>query len=452
MSARRPERDASAGRASSSWRSIARTALFLLPIQVVFRTGEAIVPLLLAAWFGRTPETDAYYFASALFVFAGSFVAAAFQDSALIPVLSEVQARDRGEHARTIRALFGYTLVGGAVLGLAGGAITLGWFAWRYEGQVFTDAAWLIPPFAVYLMALAVRALFVGVMNQRGRYTVHPVASGVGIAAALTVVAVGRGALGIRVLPLAWLLQEILAAVIAGTIASMDLEARLAPTLARSETLERFFRLALSEVVGGAITRLNPVVDQAIAGLSSVVGGGTLLRYAFDVASLPNSAAQATVFPPLLSHLSEHAAGKHWDAFEQTVHRALAGVCGVLLAMCALLFAFRRPVLRLVFLHGAMDAAGVDGMSEVLPYALAGVAPFGALLVLARAHVALQNSRIMISMGISNAALNAVLDVALFPWLGLRGIALSTSLMQAAIAGVFWVRLKARVAACRGAP
>jgi putative peptidoglycan lipid II flippase len=117
--------------------------------------------------------------------------------------------------------------------------------------------------------------------------------------------------------------------------------------------------------------------------------------------------------------------------------------------MSALLFVFRGPILRLVFLHGAMDATGIDAMAELLPYALAGVVPFGALLVLARAHVALQNSRIMISMGILNAALNAVFDVVFFQFLGLRGIALSTSVMQLAIALVFWARLRTRLRECR---
>ena len=42
-----------------------------------------------------------------------------------------------------------------------------------------------------------------------------------------------------------------------------------------------------------------------------------------------------------------------------------------------------------------------------------GVAPFGALLVLARAHVAQQNSRIMPSMGILNSVLNAVFNARL---------------------------------------
>ena len=38
--------------------SLARTALALLPLQAAFRGGEALLPLLLAAWFGRSSGTD----------------------------------------------------------------------------------------------------------------------------------------------------------------------------------------------------------------------------------------------------------------------------------------------------------------------------------------------------------------------------------------------------------
>jgi len=430
-------------------RSITRTALLLLPVQIVFRAGEAIVPLLLAAWFGRTPETDAYYVAWAFFTFAGALVASAYQDSALIPVLTEVHARDEREYVLVLRSLLGHTLAYAAALAVGMGAIALAWFRIRYQGDLFAVAAGLVPSFALYLVALALRALFVGVLNQRGKYFVHPVASGVGIVVAIGTIAAFRDALGVRILPIAWLAQEIVTGAITGRAAVVLVGSPLTPTLARPEPVRRFFKLVTSEVVGSAITRINPVVDQVMAGLSSLVGGGTLLRYAFDVASLPTSAAQATVFPVLLSHLSRDAADRRWDAFERTVVRALLGVCGLLAVMSALLFFFRGPILRLVFLHGAMDPAGVDDMAAILPYALCGVVPFGALLVLARAHVALQNSRIMVSMGILNAALNAVFDVVFFHFIGLRGIALSTSMMQLAIAVVFWVRLRTKLADAR---
>ena len=93
-----------------------------------------------------------------------------------------------------------------------------------------------------------------------------------------------------------------------------------------------------------------------------------------------------------------------------------------------------------------MDAAGVERMIELMPYHLVGVAPFGALLVLARAHVALKNSRIMVSMGLINACSNVLFDVVLLRPLGLKGVALSTSLVHTVVAIVFYVRLESRLA------
>ncbi len=129
--------------------------------------------------------------------------------------------------------------------------------------------------------------------------------------------------------------------------------------------------------------------------------------------------------------------------FRATVQRSLAWSVGLLAAASLLVYAVRAPLLRAIFLRGEMDAAGVDRMIEILPYHLVGIAPFGALLVLARAHVALKNSRIMISMGVLNASMNVIFDVVLVKAIGLRGIALSTSLTHLVVAVVFWFRLEA---------
>jgi putative peptidoglycan lipid II flippase len=91
-------------------------------------------------------------------------------------------------------------------------------------------------------------------------------------------------------------------------------------------------------------------------------------------------------------------------------------------------------------------------MAHIFPYHLVGLAPFGALLVLARAHVATKNGGIMLSMGIINATANLVGNVILLQFLGLEGIALSTSLVQLVVAVVFWFRFEARLAALRTAP
>src|SRR5581483_3391122 len=87
-----------------------------------------------------------------------------------------------------------------------------------------------------------------------------------------------------------------------------------------------------------------------------------------------------------------------------------------------------------------MDAAALDTMTRILPYHLIGLAPFGVLLVLARAHISLGNSRIMIGMGALNAGVNLALDLVLGRALGLAGIALATSLVNGLVAAVFWLR------------
>jgi hypothetical protein len=92
-------------------RPLVRTALTLLPLQVVLRGGEAVLPLAFAAFFGRTAETDLYYLLAAYFVFAASVVTGAFQDSGAVPVLIEVRGREPSAVPRLAGALLGYTIV-----------------------------------------------------------------------------------------------------------------------------------------------------------------------------------------------------------------------------------------------------------------------------------------------------------------------------------------------------
>jgi putative peptidoglycan lipid II flippase len=434
-----------------SGRSIARTTLVLLPLQVVSRGIEALLPALLALWFGRNEVTDVYYFAWAVFALAGSLVFSAFQDSAVVPVLAEVK-RAEPELVPLVRgSLLAHTLALGSALAALVALAARAWFSVRYAGDARPIALSMVAPFGAYLVALAVKTFLASMLATEHRYVPLPVASAAGAVAVIGVIAGGRGALGMVAVPCGMLAGEVAAgAVLAAWARSARIALRL--TFARPEPVRRIARLVAAEVGGGAVTRVNPVVDQLMATLAAVTGGGTLLKLSGDVSTVPTSLLQATLLPVLLTHLSDDFAARDVARLRATVRRALGSVVLVMAAAAALLWAAARPLLYLVFEHGAMDAAGVERMARLLPYHLVGLAPFGALLVLARAHVATQNSRIMLSMGVLNAALNAGLNAALLPWLGLEGIALSTSCTYAVVAIVFAVRLEARLAATARAP
>jgi putative peptidoglycan lipid II flippase len=148
-----------------------------------------------------------------------------------------------------------------------------------------------------------------------------------------------------------------------------------------------------------------------------------------------------------MSHLAADHAQRDVETIRHTVGRAVAWVMAILVACSVLLYVVRLPLLRLIFLHGQMDEVGVDRMAAILPYHLVGLAPFGALLVLARAHVAMKNGRIMFAIGVFNAICNVVFDLLFYRLIGLEGLALSTSCVHTAVAIIFWFRLQTHLGA-----
>jgi putative peptidoglycan lipid II flippase len=419
---------------------LARTALTLLPLQTLFRGGEAILPLLLAAWFGRGADTDLYYLLAAYFVFAAALVTGAFQDSAVVPILVDVQANEPSELAAVAGSLLGHTLAVGLALAIVMGGLAAG--VALFSSTLPVLALELVFVMSLGLVATAVRAFYVGLLHARGRFLAHPLASGTGMWLALMAIAAFRHALGVVVIPAALLMGELLAIVLLAAFCARSLGLRVIPHLGRPEPVRRIFGLVRLELTGSLITRMNPVIDQLMSRLAGVLGGGTLLLCANNVASLPNSILQATLLPAFLTRLAEEVPRP--VQFLATTKRTLAVAVVLLIATAAALTAFRLPLCHLLFLHGAMDNAGVAKIADIVPWSLLGIAPFGALLLLSRAHVACRNSRIMPSMGVLNATCNVVFNTLFVGRFGLAGIALSTSVTYVVVAIVFWLRLPYR--------
>lgn len=424
-------------------KQIAKTAALLLPAQVLLRATEALLPLLLATLFGRSVATDVYYFSWAVFSLAGSLVFAAYQDSAVVPILAEARKKDP-ESLPTLRgALVAYTLIVGGSISLVIGILATVYFRMKYGEAELALAARMVVPFCFFLLALAVKTLFFALLTAEKKFFQQPILSALGVLVSLGTIYGMRTSAGVAAVPVGQLGGELTTIALTWLFTRKALDVKLSLTV--TEPLRRFVRLIIAEVSGGAVTRLNPVVDQLMAGMANVPGGGTLLRYSSDVSSLPTSLLQAALLPVLLSHLSDDYAERQFAKLRRTVRWAIVWVTLAALVVSGILFVIRGPVLRLAFLHGQMDAAGVERMANIVPFHLIGVASFGALLVLARAHVAIQNSGIMISMGFLNATANAVFNVLLLQVLGLEGIALSTSMMQTLVAVVFYVRFEKRI-------
>ncbi len=425
--------------------SIAGTALRILPLQIIFRAGEGLLPFFLAAWFGSNHSTDVYYFAWAVFAFAGSLVFSAHQDSALVPVLAEERLERPAEVPRLVGSVLAHTWIFGGILAALVAAGALVWFRIRYDGPDFALAGTMVVPFAVYLVILSTRTFFSTLLVSARHFAPQPIASAFGMMTTLAILFLLNERVGVLLIPLASVAGEIVATTTLAWVALRIARLSITLNLSRPPALLKIVRLIAADVGGAAITRINPVIDQLMAGLVGIAGAGTVLKYSGEVALAPTSLLQAALLPVLLSHLSDRFAAREFVIARTTVLKTLTIVCSLLLVISIVLFAIRGPLLRFAFLRGSMTPEGVELMISIFPYHLVGLAPFGALLVLARAHIAAKNTSLFLAVGIINALCNALFNVILLRLIGLPGLALATSAVQAVVAVVLWRKLEQRL-------
>jgi len=432
-------------RRSPLLRAVGRVA----PWQAVSRGAAALLPILLATWFGRSAATDLYSLMAAVFVLAGSMVFACFQDSALIRVVLDVERDDRPSLPSLAGALLAYTLLGASVLAAVVGAAAFAVIRARTAPALGALVGPMSAGFSLYLFSLALRSLFSSLLAARFRFVTESVGMAIGSCAAVGLALALRGR-GVAVMPFALAGGELVAAAaLFGSLCQAGLRPRL--TWRRSPALRRLAGLVVSEIGGAAVVRANPLVDQLSAQTLGIVGGGTMLRLSGDLGHAGASLLGPLFLSILLSHLAMAGARGDYRDFRATLARSLATVTLLLAAVAVVAGLLRGPLVRAVYGRGAMDAAALVRIADVLPYHLVGLAPLGALMVLARAHVSLGNSRILVGMGALNATANLLLNVILSRVMGLEGIALATSIVCTLVAVVFWIRLRGLLPA-PGAP
>ena len=425
-------------------RGMLKTTLLLVPAHVVARVGEALWPLALASWFGRSAATDAFNLGWSFFAFVGSLVFGAFQDSALVSLVVETRLRRPQQLGALVGGLLLYTAAAGALLALVFTGAGLVFFDAVYASGTAAFMKSMAPYFGLYLVLLGVRTYLVAVLNADNRFQLAPVGSAIALLAAAAFVWAARGRFGVVSVPMGTALGEALHVAFLFFALKRGATYTLELTWKLPGRVWPILRQVLAAAGGGSVTRVNPIVDQHMATLFAV-GGATMLRYSNDIATIPTSLLQAVFLPVLTSRLATAFSEKDERAFRSVTRRGELGSMAVLTAAALLLFLVRRPLLRFVLLRGEMDAEAVDRIASLVGYHLVGLPAFGLLLVQVRAFVCVGLSRVLLPMGFVNAALNLVFNLVLARWLGLEGIALATSAMNTSIALILFVILRRRL-------
>ena len=178
--------------------------------------------------------------------------------------------------------------------------------------------------------------------------------------------------------------------------------------------------------LSAALLPLNVIVDRAIASLVTP-GAVSALRYAETLVRTPVNAigpAWGSALYPALVRTARDGA----SAIGESTGVAIRYATAVFVPLSVLLMALSPLVVEVIYGRGAFDAEA----AELTTGAVAGYAPLVAALmiapVLTTAHNAMHRGFVLLATGILNVALNLTLNVLLAPWLGVAGVAASSSI------------------------
>jgi putative peptidoglycan lipid II flippase len=189
-------------------------------------------------------------------------------------------------------------------------------------------------------------------------------------------------------------------------------------------------RLMLPAVFGLAVTQVNLLVDNKIA---SYLPGGAIssLQYAMRLFQLPLGVFAVSIATALLPRFSADLTRGDEHRFAARLTDGVSATAFILLPAMVGLYAIGPGVIRLLFEHGSFTPADALRTGSALFYYLAGVFPYGLIVLFTRAFYALGRTRVPLVASVCAMAANVAFDLLLVGPMKVGGLALATSIAGA---------------------
>lgn len=403
----------------------------------------------LAAVFGATYATDAYFMGQTIPVVIFSAVSAAL-GSTFIPVFSQVrQAHGRDAAYKMVSSVINATVL------LAVAFIAIGEFfvdpltrlvAPGFQGEAYALTVSMTRIMFPMVLFQALSGLLTGMLQADDNFAVPAMTS-----LAYNIIIIGSililgPKLGIR-------------AVGAGTVVAIAVQVVLKlPAIAR--TGYRWSPILNLNDPGlrrmGALT--GPVLFATFAGQASTLvnrmlvsglaeGSLAALNYATRLMGLVPGVVGTSIITVMYPTLSRLSAADDWQRYSKAFSESIKMISFVLVPAAVGMAVLRVPMVRIVFERGAFDSEATQATAWALLFLSPAVALFTLRDMTNRAFYALQDTTSPMVVSIFSAGINIVLNLILVGPLAQGGLALANTLSSAFGAGVLLLILRKKLAA-----
>jgi putative peptidoglycan lipid II flippase len=166
---------------------------------------------------------------------------------------------------------------------------------------------------------------------------------------------------------------------------------------------------------------------------------------------LPYGIFAVSLMSALQPDLSERWALDDVDGYRQRLSIGVRTIAAVVVPAAVGYIVLAQPIVKLLLQHGRFSAHDTHNTAAVLAVMAVGLPAFSVFLLLMRAYQSMQDTRTVFWLYLVENGVNVVLALALYPSMGVNGLALSFALAYIAGTAVALVHLRARIGGVDGA-
>lgn len=430
----------------SAYRRILCAAAVVAGATLAVKAIALVKEMVVAARMGTGDALDCFLVAFLVPSFAAVLVGGSLQ-AAFMPVFVRVR-REHGAEAGwrlfagvSAGALALSALLGAAIVFAAPGLLPLLASGFSPEKLARTEA--LLPLLCPVVVLRSVGSVWAAALNAMEHFALCALAPAAVPAAVIAALALSGSTRAGEALALGTALGTFAEVAAVGAL----LRSRGAPLRPRWRGFDADLRVVASQALpmfgGTLLLSSTTVVDQAMA---AALGAGSLasLVYGYKLVAFPvglGATALGTAAGPQFAKLS---AARDWEGADRTLRGCLTTVFAAGVPAAVALALASAPLVTFLLQRGSFSAADTPVVAGVLAlYALQIPFHLGGIVIV-RLLSAVLGGRLLLVGNLLSVALNVALNVLFVRWMGVKGIALSTSAVYLVSFGFLWTAWRRR--------
>lgn len=400
-----------------------------------------LIPFFIAAWFGTSSETDAFFFAYGLILFL-SGIFAPVVESVIVPYIAEARANNENvsKFVGNILGISGAGLFVLTVLLLLIIKPVLSVIT-RFDEQTLGLIYQLLFETAPLIILLVWTSVLSGALNTYKKFTFPAILPVFRAIVNLIIIFAFKDVYGVHSIALGYVVGELIRlAVLLIVTKRLDLF-KLRLSFQLNHKLMEFFKTASYQITGMVAVGFNPIVDKTMA---SWLGKGSVsvLHYADRLYMIPLSFTIAGLFPVVLSYWSADYSNTGLSKLCRNVSDSSRKVLVISSGVFLIFILFGKPLVNLVFAYGQSPPKDIPALYWTYICYLLGFVAYVTGSMYTRAFLVLKKTAFLMVLCFVNCFLNVSLNLILMNLFGVCGLALSTSITLSIIAGLLFVHFR----------